>query len=98
MQTCCALISHLTLVLAFMISLADYASVAVFIGSSPSLLVITYLWMVVYSCSQSIKKEEIRCSIFLVLFFWFQHSVSAPEARRLRQWEVSQPLTPASPR
>merc|ERR550532_606538 len=57
--TCCALISHLTLVLAFMISLADYASVAVFIGSSPSLLVITYLWMVVYSCSQSIKKEEI---------------------------------------
>ena len=70
MQTCCALISHLTLVLAFMISLADYASVAVFIGSSPSLLVITYLWMVVYSCSQSIKKEEIRCSIFLVLFFF----------------------------
>ena len=56
-----ALTSHLTLVLAFMISLADYASVAVFIGSSPSLVVITYLWFVVYSASQMIKKQEIRC-------------------------------------
>jgi len=55
----CALTSHLTLVLAFMISLADYASVAVFIGSSPSLVVITYLWFVVYSASQMIKKQEI---------------------------------------
>ena len=55
-----ALTSHLTLVLAFMISLADYASVAVFLGSSPSLVVITYLWLVVYSASQMIKKQEIR--------------------------------------
>ena len=55
-----ALTSHLTLVLAFMISLADYASVAVFLGSSPSLLVITYLWFVVYSASKMIKKQEIR--------------------------------------
>jgi len=54
-----ALTSHLTLVLAFMISLADYASVAVFLGSSPSLVVITYLWLVVYSASQMIKKQEI---------------------------------------
>lgn len=57
--TSCALISHLTLVLAFMISLADYASVAVFLCSSPSLVVITYLWLVVYSCCQLIKKQEI---------------------------------------
>merc|ERR1712141_712748 len=55
-----ALTSHLTLVLAFMISLADYASVAVFLGSSPSLVVITYLWLVVYSASKMIKKQEIR--------------------------------------
>jgi len=54
-----ALTSHLTLVLAFMISLADYASVAVFLGSSPSLVVITYLWLVVYSASKMIKKQEI---------------------------------------
>ena len=55
-----ALTSHLTLVLAFMISLADYASVAVFLGSCPSLVVITYLWFVVYSASKMIKKQEIR--------------------------------------
>ena len=58
-----ALTSHLTLVLAFMISLADYASVAVFLGSSPSLVVITYLWLVVYSASKMIKKQEIRCVV-----------------------------------
>lgn len=57
--TFCALISHLTIVLAFMISLADYASVAVFLCSSPSLVIISYLWLMVYSCSQLIKKEEI---------------------------------------
>ena len=60
-QTFCALISHLTIVLAFMISLADYASVAVFLCSSPSLVILTYTWLMVYSCSQLIKKEEIRC-------------------------------------
>merc|ERR1711894_135598 len=42
-----------------MISLADYASVAVFLCSSPSLVILTYTWLMVYSCSQLIKKEEI---------------------------------------
>ena len=74
-----ALTSHLTLVLAFMISLADYASVAVFLGCSPSLVVITYLWLVVYSASQMIKKQEIRSVVLcskqfkgFLHFFYFQ--------------------------
>lgn len=54
-----SLVNHLTLVLAFMISLPDYqAAVAVF-AAAPSLILITYLWLVVYSCYQMIKKEEI---------------------------------------
>merc|ERR1719232_2433254 len=54
-----SLINHLTLVLAFMISLPDYqAAVAVF-AAAPILLLMTYLWLVVYSCYQMIKKEEI---------------------------------------
>ena len=55
-----SLVNHLTLVLAFMISLPDYqAAVAVF-AAAPILLLMTYLWLVVYSCYQMIKKEEIR--------------------------------------
>jgi len=54
-----SLVNHLTLVLAFMISLPDYqAAVAVF-AAAPILLLMTYLWLVVYSCYQMIKKEEI---------------------------------------
>lgn len=54
-----SLLNHLTLVLAFMISLPDYqAAVAVF-AAAPILLLMTYLWLVAYSCYQMIKKEEI---------------------------------------
>ena len=59
-----SLVNHLTLVLAFMISLPDYqAAVAVF-AAAPILLLMTYLWLVVYSCYQMIKKEEIRYKEF----------------------------------
>ena len=53
------LVTHITLVLAFMISLADYGSIGVFLASSPSLSLTLYTWLVVYSCYQMIKKEEI---------------------------------------
>ena len=80
-QTFCALISHLTIVLAFMISLADYASVAVFLCSSPSLVIISYLWLMVYSCSQLIKKEEIRLEVSLVeTTLMFPLSARGPKA------------------
>ena len=94
-----ALTSHLTLVLAFMISLADYASVAVFLGCSPSLVVITYLWIVVYSASQMIKKQEIRsvvlCSSVKRIFTF--SVFPAPEDPKLRLLEPSQPHTRVSP-
>lgn len=54
------LVTHLTLVLAFMIALPDYHAAVACFASSPSLLTITYFWVVVYSCYQMIKKEEIR--------------------------------------
>ena len=54
------ILTIVTLLLAFMISLSDYASVAVFLATAPELLFIIYLWLVVYSCYQMIKKEEIR--------------------------------------
>jgi len=53
------LVTHLTLVLAFMIALPDYHAAVACFASSPSLLTITYFWVVVYSCYQMIKKEEI---------------------------------------
>ena len=96
-----ALTSHLTLVLAFMISLADYASVAVFLGCSPSLVVITYLWLVVYSASQMIKKQEIRSVVLCIAvqFRGFLHFFlfPAPEDQKLRLLEPSQPHTRVSP-
>jgi len=55
----CGILTHVTLVLAFMISLADYGSVGVFLASSPSLSLAIYFWLVVYSCYLLIKKEEI---------------------------------------
>ena len=56
----CGILTHVTLVLAFMISLADYGSIGVFLASSPGLSIIIYFFLVVYSCYQMIKKEEIR--------------------------------------
>jgi len=55
----CGILTQVTLVLAFMISLADYGSVGVFLASSPSLSLAIYFWLVVYSCYLMIKKEEI---------------------------------------
>ena len=56
----CGILTQVTLVLAFMISLADYGSVGVFLASSPCLSLAIYFWLVVYSCYLMIKKEEIR--------------------------------------
>ena len=56
----CGILTHVTLVLAFMISLADYGSIGVFLAASPGLSIIIYFFLVVYSCYQMIKKEEIR--------------------------------------
>jgi len=55
----CGILTHVTLVLAFMISLADYGSIGVFLAASPGLSIIIYFFLVVYSCYQMIKKEEI---------------------------------------
>ena len=40
----CGIITHLTLVLAFMISIADYGSVAVFLATAPGLAALSYFW------------------------------------------------------
>ena len=56
----CTIIINITLVISFMISIADYGAVAVFLGSSPCLCLVTYLWCVVYSAYQMVKMEDIR--------------------------------------
>jgi len=53
------IIIFVTLLLAFMISFSDYASVAVFIATAPELIIIIYLWFTVYSAYHLVKKEEI---------------------------------------
>eukprot|EP00090_Calanus_glacialis_P031070 TRINITY_DN5087_c0_g1_i1.p1 TRINITY_DN5087_c0_g1~~TRINITY_DN5087_c0_g1_i1.p1 ORF type:complete len:421 (-),score=48.53 TRINITY_DN5087_c0_g1_i1:145-1407(-) len=55
----CAIITNVTLVISFMISIADYGAVAVFLGSSPCLGLVTYLWFVVFAAYQMVKKEDI---------------------------------------
>jgi len=55
----CAIITNVTLVICFMISIADYGAVAVFLGSSPCLGLVTYLWFVVFASYQMVKKEDI---------------------------------------
>jgi len=55
----CGIITHLTLVLAFMISIADYGSVAVFLATAPGLAALSYFWAVVFSTYQQIQKEEV---------------------------------------
>ena len=59
----CAIITNVTLVISFMISIADYGAVAVFLGSSPCLGLVTYLWFVVFAAYQMVKKEDIRYDI-----------------------------------
>ena len=62
-----AIITQVTIIISFMISLADYGAVAVFLASSPCMGVSLYLWWVVYSAYQTVKQEDIRWDIYSFL-------------------------------
>jgi len=53
-----AIIVQITLVISFMIAVADYGAVAIFLGSSPGLALAIYLWCVVYAAYQIVKKAD----------------------------------------
>lgn len=56
--TGCAIVVQITIVISFMIAVADYGAVAIFLGSSPGLGLVIYLWFVVYAAYQMIRKAD----------------------------------------
>jgi len=52
------IIVQITLVISFMIAVADYGAVAIFLGCSPGLGLVIYLWFVVYAAYQIVKKAD----------------------------------------
>merc|ERR1712226_78946 len=52
------IIVQITLVISFMIAVADYGAVAIFLGCSPVLGLVIYLWFVVYAAYQIVKKAD----------------------------------------
>jgi len=54
-----AILVLITIVISFIIGLEDYFSLAVFLGSSPAILICVYLWTVVVSAYQIIRSENI---------------------------------------
>merc|ERR1712233_217797 len=52
------IIVQITLAISFMIAVADYGAVAIFLGCSPGLGLVIYLWFVVYAAYQIVKKAD----------------------------------------